>query len=272
MTGIVRINGRVSEGSIPVTDSSVLRGDGCYETLRSYGGRPFALDRHLDRLQRSATKMQLMLPERSDLEDWIRAASAEGGDCAVRILVTRGSALPDDPGEPKVIVFSHTWPLNKEPARFMMVTAPWHSAGHDWALAGAKYLSYAPNMSAGRAARAAGFDDAVLNTVDGLVLEGTTFSVAWVVEGVLETPTLELGILDSITRGLVLEMADEVGLPISVGRFPVSRLERASEVMAISTIREVQPVIQLGDKEYPAGEITRSLARAFDQLVGSTGS
>lgn len=272
MIGIVRINGEVSAGSVPVTDSSVLRGDGCYETLRSYRGRPFALDQHLDRLQRSATKMELTLPARPDLEEWIRIAATEGGDCAVRVLVTRGSALPDEPGDPKVIVFSHTWPVQTDPARFMLVTAPWHSAGQDWALAGAKYLSYAPNMAAARQARAAGFDDAVLRTVDGLVLEGTTFSVAWLVDGVLETPTLELGILDSITRALVLELADDLGIQVSAGRFHDSRLKLATEVMAISTIREVEPVVQVGDSVYREGEITRSLARAFDQLVGSTGS
>ena len=94
------------------------------------------------------------------------------------------------------------------------MVAPWHAAGVDWDLAGAKVLSYAPNLSrpAGGLG-SAGFDDALLLTVDRLMLEGPTFWVAWVVDGVLETPSLDLGILDSITRRVVLEDAHRLGVP-----------------------------------------------------------
>jgi branched-subunit amino acid aminotransferase/4-amino-4-deoxychorismate lyase len=268
MTNRVLINGADSEGTIPVTDSSVLRGDGCFEVLKAYSGRPFALDEHLDRLARSAKALDIALPGRHELGQWITDIAATGGDCAVRVVVTRGSAVPGDTPEPVVVVFAHPWSKEAGPARLLPVPAPWHAAGVDWELAGAKVLSYAPNMAATRRAVAEGFDDALLTTVDGTVLEGPTFSVAWVVDEVVETPTLELGILDSITRRVLLDLAGELGLEVVESSWGLERLDDASEVMALSTIREFQPVASVGDRRFGEGPVTARLARLFFQKVG----
>ena len=140
---------------------------------------------------------------------------------------------------------------------------PWHGAGVDWDLAGAKIISYAPNLAATRRAKAEGFEDALLMSVDGLMLEGPTFAVAWLVDDVLETPALDLGILYSITRRVVLEEAVDLGLDVVQGTWELHRIEDASEVMAMSTIREVQPVVAAGDMLFVSGEITRRLGEAF---------
>ena len=267
ITGVL-INGESSDGRIPVTDSAVVRGDGCFEVMKSYGGRPFAVDEHLDRLVRSAEALGILLPARPDLVSWVDQVARELGNGAVRVIVTRGSSIPglDDPSN--VIVFGHTWDLPPDRGRLLPVEAPWHSAGVPWDLAGAKVISYAPNMAATRRARADGYDDALLMTTGGLILEGPTFAVAWVVDGKLETPDLDLGILDSITRRLVLEAAVELGLEITEGRWQLSRLETASEVCAWSTIKEVQPITAVGRLAFPAGPLTSTLARAFRQRVG----
>ncbi|HLE94804.1 MAG TPA: aminotransferase class IV [Acidimicrobiia bacterium] len=267
MTSTILINGQASDDGVAVTDSSVLRGDGCFEVLKAYGGVPFALDPHLDRLERSAVALGIELPARADISRWIERVANECPDCAIRVVVTRGSALPDEHGAPVVIVFAHPWSGSRGPARLLPVAAPWHAAGAEWDLAGAKILSYAPNLSASRRASRAGFDDALLTTVDGLILEGPTFCVAWVVDDVLETPSLDLGILDSITRRLVLEDADRLGVRFIEGRWSLDRLEEASEVMAMSTIREVQPVSVVGHLAFGEGPITSDLARAFAQRI-----
>ena len=259
----VLINGEPGDGRIEVFDSSVLRGDGCFEVLRSYNGKPFCLDEHLDRLARSARLLDIDLPPREHLAHWVETVSSEVGDGAVRVVVTRGPALPWSEPDPKVIVFAHPWERPQGPARLLPVTAPWHSGGVDWELAGAKLLSYAPNLAASRRARGEGFDDALLLTVDGWVLEGPTFSVAWVVDGVLETPSLELGILGSITRRVVLEDARNLELEVVEGRWGLDRLAAASEVMALSTIREVQPVGAVGERRWEPGPVTKRLAEAF---------
>lgn len=269
MIGTVYINGEPGDGQIPVTDSSVLRGDGCFEVLRVYRGEPFEISGHLDRLERSARALDIGLPSRADLATWVVKSAAEVGDGAVRMVVTRGSAVPgvDDPV--RVIVFSHPWPLGEETTTLYPVVAPWHSAGVDWDLAGAKVISYAPNLSASRHAQKHGYGDALLLTTEGVILEGPTFSVAWVVDGRLETPSLDLGILFSITRDVVLGLALDLGVEVVEGVWRLERLDEASEVIAMSTVREVQGVTAVGERSFETGPITQNLATRFEQLIGS---
>jgi len=267
MTVRVLINGVEADGLVPVTDSSVLRGDGCFEVIRSYSGRPFAMDDHLDRLDRSAKALDMSLPDRQDLGRWVEQVAASCGDCAVRVVATRGSAIPGATGEPMVIVFAHPLSQGEGPATLLPVPAPWHAAGVAWELAGAKVLSYAPNMAATRRAVSEGFGDALLTTVEGVMLEGPTFSVAWVVDGVIETPGLELGILDSITRRVMLQLASEIGFEVVEGKWDLGRLEDAQEAMALSTVREIQPVSAIGRRRFHEGPVTADLARLFYQRV-----
>lgn len=263
----VLINGEPSDGRIPVTDSSVLRGDGCFEVMRAYEGKSFALEGHLDRLERSAAALMIDLPDRVELVSWIEKTAAALGDGAVRVVVTRGSSVPGRADPPNTIVFGHSLPPIAGPVRLLPVVAPWHSADVAWDLAGAKTISYAPNMAAVRRAQEFGFEDALLVTPDGIVLEGPTFSVAWVVDGVLETPSLDLGILDSITRRVALEAASDAGLTILEGVWVLDRLHDASEVMAWSTIREVQSVTAVGERVWPLGPVTGILANTFQKLT-----
>lgn len=261
----VLVNGVEADGVVPVTDSSVLRGDGCFEVIRSYSGRPFTLHEHLSRLEASAKALDIPLPGRDDLGRWIEQVAASCGDCVVRVVVTRGSAVPGTDGEPIVIVFGHPTGKPEGPATLLPVSAPWHAAGVDWELAGAKVLSYAPNMAATRRAVAEGFGDALLITPEGVILEGPTFAVAWVVDGVLETPALDLGILDSITRRVMLEMASELEFEVVEGTWDLGRLDKAEEAMALSTVREIQPVSAIGRRRFHEGPVTADLARLFYQ-------
>ena len=267
MTLRVLINGVEADGVVPVTDSSVLRGDGCFEVIRSYSGRPFAMDEHLDRLARSAKALDMTLPDRQEQARWVEQVAASCGDCAVRVVATRGSTMSGATGEPIVIVFAHALAQGDGPATLLPVAAPWHAAGVEWELAGAKVLSYAPNMAATRRAVSEGFGDALLTTVEGVMLEGPTFSVAWVVDGIIETPGLELGILDSITRRVMLELATELGFEVVEGTWDLARLGEAQEAMALSTVREIQPVSAIGRFRFHEGPVTADLARLFYQRV-----
>ncbi len=270
MSRRVWVNGILSDGRIDVTDSSVLRGDGCFEVMRAYEGRVFAAADHLERLENSARQLEIALPAREDLLSWIEGAAGDEPNGAVRIVVTRGSALPGEDQEPVVVVFAHRWNPGPETVALGPVRAPWHSAGEDWELSGAKVLSYAPNLSATRSARADGFDDALLVSTGGVVLEGPTFSLAWVCDGAIETPALSLGILDSITRRYVLALAKGDGIAISEGSWNLSRMESADEVMALSTIKEVQAARRIGSLDFTTGPVTQRLTGLYAQLVGSS--
>lgn len=256
-----------NEASISVFDHALLRGDGCFEALRSYRGKPFALNEHLDRLHRSAELLDIELPPRSWLEAWIAEVAADGGDCAVRIVVTRGGV--ERPVPSRVIVLSEAIPAIPATLAVMPLSAPWHPDGGTSELTGAKTLSYAQNMAAGRAARAAGFDDALLIGISGSVLEGPTFCVAWVIDSALETPSLDLGVLASITRQTTLREAGRIGIEVREGRFDLSRIEQADEVMALSTVKEVRPIVAVGAARFEPGPMTAALAGRYRNLVAS---
>jgi branched-subunit amino acid aminotransferase/4-amino-4-deoxychorismate lyase len=258
-----------STAAISVFDWGLQRGDGLFEVARSYGGRVFALDAHLDRLAAGAAKLQLDLPARSDLADWIEAVAADGVDCFVRLIVTRGGTIPGIDVPARCIVVWEPMPEPNDAFRILPVEAPWHSGGVDWDLTGAKVISYAPNMSAGRRAQREGFDDALLISRDGWVLEGPTWTIAWFVDGVFETPAMNLGILASVTRAEVLETAAEIGLAVVEGRWTLDRLNDAVEVVALSTLKEVAPVVAVGPAAFTPGEATRKLAAAFSARVAA---
>lgn len=257
------IDGRPTpQGSVSVLDQTFQRGDGCFEALRSYRGRLFDIDGHLDRLERSCRALVLPMPARTDLVEWLERAAADGGDCVVRLILTRG---PSGGSGHAVVI---TEPLPDRPTAFRLATveAPWHPAGRDWELAGVKSVSYAPNMAASRSARRAGAHDALLVS-DSVVLEGPTFSVGWVVDGMLETPSLDLGVLASVTRRHVIRLAGNLGIPVMEGRWSLARLEDASEVMVWSTIKEVSPVESVDGLVFELGPITASLSDHFRAVV-----
>ncbi len=182
-------------------------------------------------------------------------------------MVSRGPAQ-GFAGEQVVAVFGHDWDVSTRPTTLFPLVAPWHSAGVDWDLSGVKFLSYAPHMASMRRAADEGFDDALLLSTDGLVLEGPRFAVAWVVDGVLETTSLDLGILDSITRRYAIDLARKLDIEVVEGSWPLPRLSAASEVMVLSTIREVHPVGRVGEWNYEVGPVTKALAGEFSKLVG----
>lgn len=253
---------------VPATDSTVLRGDGVFEAIRSYGGRLFSLGPHLDRMEAGARAMGLALPPRHLLERWC-ATVAGGEDGIVRAVVSRGDAVPGSDAPGRCLVLGHPVPPTPAPFELAPVPAPWHPAGRPWELAGVKTTSYAPNLAAGRRARASGASDALLVADDGTVLEGPTFSVGWVRGGVIETPGLELGILASITRAVVLELAADADIAVRTGRFPLDRVLRADEVLAWSTVKEVTPVRAVGDRSFDAGPVGALLGERFAARVAA---
>ncbi|GAC1315854.1 MAG: aminodeoxychorismate lyase [Thermoleophilaceae bacterium] len=233
---------------IPATDDGLLRGDGAFEVIRVYAGRPFALDEHLDRLERSAKSLLLPLPGgRPTLEAEIRnliTAREHSFDGCVRIVVTRGGHR---------LILTEPLPPERDRITLCFVTyAP------PRLLDGVKSLSYAANMLAGRLARERGFDEALLTTPHGRVLEAPTASIFWVSasDGELCTPGLDDHILASITRDRVIALTGARERALTK-----EELLDASEAFLASTTREVQPVAAVEQRDFgPPGERSRSAA------------
>jgi branched-chain amino acid aminotransferase len=267
--GDVVVNGErrsAGDAAVRMDDAGLLRGYGCFEAVRSYAGVAFRLGEHLTRLEASAAAMGLPLPGRAELEAWCVDRAAVG-DAIVRVVVTGGSDVENLGTDAATLVFAHEAPPRPDAMRLFEVVAPWHPAGYPTELAAVKTLSYAPNTAALLHAKAEGFDDAVLLDIETTVLELPMASIGWVIDGVIETPTLELGILKSVTRNAMIEVAANLDLPVAEGVFPSARLHAADEAFVMSTTKEIVPVVAMGSRTYDPGPFTQALFTGFRELV-----
>ena len=257
------------EAAISVHDWGLLRGFGVFEVIRSYDGQAFRTADHLNRLERSAAALALGLPDRNKIEAWIVDCAETDGNCQVRVVVTGGGRDPEISAPPRAIVLSEPTASVPDRLSVLPMRALWHPATDKGSFSGVKWTSYAPNMASSDKAERAGFHDALLLTADSVVLEGPTFAVAWVSEGRLETPTLELGILASVTREVVLESARQLDIEVKQGFFPLERLLIADEVVALSTVKEVTPIDRVGEHKIPVGPFGQKLAEQFESIVAT---
>lgn len=268
--GAVLIDGApvaAEDACISVFDIGFQRGYGCFEAMRSYDGSIFRLEPHLDRLESSATKLRLPTPDRSSIASWCRSIAETAGESVVRVFVSGGTDARAPGTDSRVVVFAETVRPGAPTLTVQTRTAPWHTDG-DWSeLTGAKALSYGFNLAASVAAQDDGFGDALLVGRHGHVLEGPTFSIGWISDGVFHTPGLEIGILESITRTAVIEVADRLGMVVRAGIYGVDDVMNAEEVFAMSTVREVLPIVGVDDREFGVGVGTKSLQDGFAALV-----
>ena len=241
-----------AEATIPATDEGLLRGDGVFEVIRLYEGRPFALDEHLDRFERSARNLRLPADVermRSDVEALL--AQAGEVDALLRLVATRGGRR-----------LAMIEPLPEHPESIRLATVTYSPTR---VLDGIKSLSYAANMLSTRLAKERGADEALLVTPHGRVLEGPTSTFVWACDGILRTPPLGERVLDSITRRRILssiEVAEEV--------CTLDDLASADEAFLASTVREVQAVAAVDDQPLPVGgPLTEAAARTLREHIAA---
>ena len=247
------IDGQVvpaEQATIPATDEGLLRGDGVFEVLRLYGGRPFALADHLERMAASAANLRLDA-DLDSLRTDVDALLAQAGpvDGLLRLVLTRGG---------RRLALVEPLPVLPAAVRMGYVTyAPTR------VLDSIKSLSYAANMLCTRMARERGFDEALLVTPHGRVLEGPTSSFFWVRDGVVRTPPLSDHILASITRARVIEVVGAV--EESCTR---EDAEGADEAFLASTVREVMAISAVEDTALePGGPLTTQAAQALRDRI-----
>jgi branched-subunit amino acid aminotransferase/4-amino-4-deoxychorismate lyase len=253
----------VDRPAIHADDEGFLRGRAVFETLRVYGGRPFRLEQHLERLGRSAGMLGLPEPDPTALAELGRAAIADAGepDAMLRYFWTPGR---DGLAQPTGLALVSSLPPDLEELRargLRLAVARW-APGHR--LAASKSTSYAENLAAHDEALRAGSDDALLVDATDIVLEAPTANVWWREGSKLVTPALEQPILAGVTRAAIWELAGRLGYEPEEGVHALNRVELADEVFLSSSVREVMPVVAIDGEPVADGRPGKA-ARALQQ-------
>jgi branched-chain amino acid aminotransferase len=294
MPGKAWIGGSVvdaEEARVPVFDRGFLYGDSVYEVTRTFGGKPFALGEHLDRMEESARRIAMALPPRGEIDRAVEEAIAAarsgppgGGppECYLRIVVTRGSGpIGLDPAladAPRLVVLALPLKLPEEEvyregAMLAVVGARRNAPGAiDPAVKSGNYLD---SVMAVAEARVKGAYEALMCDPVGRLAEGASSNLFLVraAGGRLATPPLSVGLLEGITRRHVIALARRMGLSVDeVSLWPVD-LARAEEAFITSSVRGIVPVVRVhlgGEAKEPAiigagtpGPVTRRLSEVY---------
>ncbi len=265
-----------SEANVSVYDHGFLYGDGIYETMRAYKGIVFMLGRHLGRLGRSASLIQLRLPEGRFIQDAVHETLAANGlsEAYVRITLSRGRGpIGLDPalcGDPTFVVITERfreYPAACYEKGMRIVFAQTRRNLRDAIDPRIKSLNFLNNILAKIEAKERGADEAVMLNSQGFLTEGTVCNIFFVAHGVLCTPSVDAGILDGITRDIVIGLAKREGMKVEEGMFRPDDLLQAEEVFFTNTTAEVMPVALAEDVAFEVGKITRTLRTLYREEV-----
>ena len=281
MVETVYLNGALvprGKASISAFDRGFLYGYGLFETVRSYGGCVFRLDRHMARLMHSAEELGLASQlDAVELEQAVyRTLEANKLlDARIRLTVAAGEGerelAPPTSGKITIMVAAEklTLPshIYQQGIRAAIVSTRRNSQSP---LPAIKSLNYLEGLIARAEAAALGADEAIMLNDRGYVSECSSSNIFLVVTGKLLTPSLESGILPGVTREAVLELAHELGIEAMEGDIPPSDLVRADEVFITTSVREIVPVVTVDGRPVglgKPGEVTKRLMTAYKELV-----
>jgi branched-chain amino acid aminotransferase len=281
----VHVAGRIcspENAHISVFDRGFLYGDSVYETIATAGGRLFALDEHLDRLERSAARLSLALPERAKIEAAIAETLVAAGNAEtrVRVMVTRGVGPLDlDPAageEPALVVIAQPLggprPEMYDAGVAVAIVSVVRNLPEaiDPAVKSGNYLNNVLALQEARR-RHPGAHEAILCSASGSVAEGASSNVFVVTGGTLLTPALQVGILEGVTRGKVLALARAEGITCrEVDFLAPDEVRAADEVFITSAARGVLPVTTVDGRPVAAGipgPVTRRLMESYVRLT-----
>ncbi|HSG08411.1 MAG TPA: D-amino acid aminotransferase [Longimicrobiales bacterium] len=265
------------EAKISVDDRGFLLADGVYEVTCFYEGVPFYQDRHLARLRRGLEWMRI--PFEAQVMDevsrqLIALNALEGAVTSlVYLQITRGVAprthyFPKEPVTPTVYAFAKAWE-RPAPGRWDQGFSAQTVPDRRWGRVDIKTICLLPNVLGFQEALDAGADDAIL-VKDGVALEGAHQNFWGVFGGTVVTHPVTQIILPGITRGVVLEVAGEQGIPVEERPIQVEDLARADELFFTGTTGEVRPCVKVDGRPVgngAVGPVTRALSDGFLERV-----
>jgi len=276
----VFINGSLvpkEEAKVSVFDRGFLYGDGVFETVRIYNGRPFMIDEHITRLLQGLKAVRF-----TKLPAGLKVYAAKVIDAngvrngILRIAVTRGEVISGiDPSackEPTIVISAREsvpYPDAAYETGYRVTISKIRKDGRSH-LCGIKSANFLTHILAKGEAADAGVDDAVMVNYDGFVTEATVSNVFVVKGNALVTPSVESGILPGITRKVVLEMAEKMGLEVSECEIRPEELCDADEAFLTNSLMEVMPLVKVDKRAIGnglPGNITRKVRKNYQQIV-----
>jgi branched-chain amino acid aminotransferase len=267
------------QAKVSIFDHGFLYGDGVYDTLRVYNGTVFMADEHIERLFRSAEMIRLALPLRHDAMKRAVYRTLEANrhcEAYVRISVSRGPGPigldPELCPKPTFLIISMAFKDYPKSFYRKGVKTAIVSVRRNYKHAlnpKIKSHNFLNNILATIEAKDRGAYEAIMLNCRGYIAEGTITNIFFVKNNVLCTPGIDVGILDGITRRLILDTARELNVRIKEGRFRRQALYRAEEVFISSTTKEVMPVSEVDGRKIGkgVGKLTRKLHGAYKRKV-----
>jgi len=277
MEQIVYLNGALlprSQAKISPFDLGFLYGYSLFETMRAYSGRIFRLERHLERLSTSAKLLGLPLNAfviEKACYDTLKANNLKEARIRLTVSIGEGEAVPDLPKHPKptVLVIATSYiPPSAETYRNgykALVSALRQNSQSP--LSRLKSANYLNNVLARREARAAGADEAILLNEQGFLCEGSTSNIFLVSKGTLITPGEESGCLPGVTRQVVMELVQALGISLVEREVRLEELLRADEAFLTNSIMELMPLAEVNGQRIGRGKVTESLMQAYKEAV-----
>jgi len=269
---------------ISVFDHGLLYGDGIFEGIRAYHGRVFRLKEHIDRLYASAKAILLTVPlPHAEMTNAVIETCRKNKtrDGYIRLVVTRGVGTlglgPDRCKTPSVVIIAgkiQLYPVEFYERGLSIITVPTVRNLHSALNPAIKSLNYLNNILAKIEAMNAGCEEAVMLNSEGFVAEGTGDNLFIVKNGKLLTPPLSAGALHGITRGVVMEIAEQTG--VSVGEPNLTRYDlfNADECFLTGTGAEIVPVVKIDGRVIGAGKpglLTRKFVAEYHALTKTSG-
>ena len=253
--------------NIPVENLAIWRGDGIFEAVAIHNGYLFAIDKHMERFAKSAEKMFFDDIDFTKIKEDLISIASKFDNGYMRVIIGRGT----DKDKSDVYIFYQDLINFPESFSLQSQKAHWQSGG-DFSLdevenIGSKTISYAMNINQTRLAQKSGYTDSLLLNKDGIVLEGPTFCVSWIIDNKIYVPSLDLGILDSITRRTLIDIAKEAGLDLKIENIHVNDIYNVDTVFALSTAKHGIFVSQIDDQTYTEDPLLEIIRQSFTDFI-----
>ena len=253
--------------NIPVENLAIWRGDGIFEAIAIHNGYLFAIDKHMERFAKSAKKMFFDDVDFTKIKEDLISIASKFDNGYMRVIIGRGT----DKDKSDVYIFYQDLINFPESFSLQSQKAHWQSGG-DFSLdevenIGSKTISYAMNINQTRLAQKSGYTDSLLLNKDGIVLEGPTFCVSWIIDNKIYVPSLDLGILDSITRRTLIDIAKEAGLDLKIENIHINDIYNVDTVFALSTAKHGIFVSQIDDQTYTEDPLLEIIRQSFTDFI-----